>query len=124
MEGILRGIPHVTVYIDDILITGETEDEHLKNLDDVLTRLEGKGLRLKREKCAFMLPKIEYLGHTISADGLHPSKDKVRAIVDAPVPHNVSQLRSFLGDGELLREVLTPVIKFARSSLQASTAES
>ena len=97
MEGILRGIPHVTIYIDDILITGETEDEHLKNLDEVLTRLEGRGLRLKREKCAFMLPKIEYLGHTISADGLHPSKDKVRAIVDAPVPHNVSQLRSFLG---------------------------
>lgn len=97
MEGILRGISHVTVYIDDILITGENEEEHLKNLDAVLTRLENEGLRLKMEKCAFMLPKIEYLGHTISANGLHPSQDKVRAIVDAPVPHNVSQLRSFLG---------------------------
>ena len=73
LEGILRGIPHVTIYIDDILITGETKDEHVKNLDEVLTHIEGRCLRLKREKCAFMLPKIEYLGHTISADGLHPS---------------------------------------------------
>ena len=97
MEGVLRGIPHVSVYIDDILITGETDEEHLQNLDTVLSRLENEGLRLKLEKCAFVLPKIEYLGHTISSQGLHPSPDKVRAIVEAPAPRNVSQLRSFLG---------------------------
>ena len=96
MEGILRGIPHVSVYIDDILITGETDEEHLQNLDTVLSRLEKEGLRLKLKKCAFMLPKIEYLGYTISSQGLHPSPDKVRAIVEAPAPHNVSQLQSFL----------------------------
>ena len=50
MEGILRGIPHVSVYIDDILITGETEEEHLQNVNQVLTRLETEGLRLKRKK--------------------------------------------------------------------------
>ena len=44
-----------------------------------------------------MLDKVEYLGHTISADGLKPSESKTRAIVDAPQPQNVSQLRSFLG---------------------------
>ena len=43
-----------------------------------------------------MLPTVEYLGHNISADGLQPTKDKVRAIVEAPVPQNVSQLQSFL----------------------------
>ena len=68
MEGILRGIPHVSVYIDDILVTSETDEEHLKNLDEVFTRLEN--LRLKREKCAFMLRKIDYLGCIISAEGL------------------------------------------------------
>ena len=78
----------MSVYIDDILITSENEEEHLKNLDKVLTRLESEDLHLKLEKCAFMLPNIKYLGHTISADSLHPSQDKVRAIVDAPVPHN------------------------------------
>ena len=44
MENVLRGIPNVTVYIDDILITGANEEEHLKTLDQVLSRLEQAGL--------------------------------------------------------------------------------
>ena len=53
--------------------------------------------RMKREKCAFMLPKIDYLGRVFSADGLQPSPSKVSAILEAPAPCNVSQLPSFLG---------------------------
>ena len=63
----------------------------------VLTCLENAGLRLKQQKCAFMLPFVNYLGHTISSEGLQPTKEKVRAITDAPTPTNVAQLRSFLG---------------------------
>ena len=97
MEGILRGIPNVCVYIDDILITGESEQEHLKTLDKVLTRLGEAGLKLKRQKCFFMQSSVEYLGHTISAEGLRPTQEKVRAVTEAPNPRSVSQLRSFLG---------------------------
>ena len=52
---------------------------------------------VSRKKNVFFLPTVEYLGHTISAEGLKPTDDKVRALVDAPRPENVSQLRSFLG---------------------------
>ena len=52
MESILRGIPKVCVYIDDILVTGETEQEHLKTLDAVLTRLEEAGLRRSARSCS------------------------------------------------------------------------
>ena len=97
IEGILQGIPYVCVYIDDIQVTGKSEEEHLQTVDEVLLRLEAAGLRLKRDKCTFMLPSVEYLGHTISAEGLQPTTEKVRAIVEAPAPQNVSQLRSFLG---------------------------
>ena len=97
MENLLHGIPHVSVYIDDILITGESDTEHLNNLAEVLKRLEAAGMRLKRNKCSFLLPQVEYLGHQISEKGLQPTKEKVRAIVDAPAPRNVSQLKSFLG---------------------------
>ena len=45
-ENLLNGIPNVCVYIDNILVTGKTDADHLKNLDDVLTRLERAGLRL------------------------------------------------------------------------------
>ena len=97
MEGVLQGIPHVCVYLDDILIAGQSKQEHLKTLDVVLQRMKDAGLRLKLPKCSFMTDSVEYLGHHISAEGIRPTKEKVRAIVDAPEPHNVSELRSFLG---------------------------
>ena len=97
IESILAGLPHVSVYLDDILITGESEAAHLRNLEAVLHRLKAAGLRLKREKCQFMLRQVEYLGHRISAAGLHPSVEKVRAIVSAPSPISVPQLKSYLG---------------------------
>ena len=97
METLLQGIPHVSVYLDDILVTGASETDHLRNLAEVLQRLSSAGMRLKRSKCRFMLPEVEYLGHRISKNGLHPTKEKVRAISDAPMPTNVTQLKSFLG---------------------------
>lgn len=50
MDQILLGIPNTHCYLDDILITGRNNGEHLKTLDQVLTRLEEYGLRLQREK--------------------------------------------------------------------------
>ena len=97
MKGILRGIKKVCVYIDDILITGSTEQEHLEILSEVFTRLEDAGLRLKRSKCYFLQQSVEYLGHRITSKGIVPTEDKVRAIKNAPAPENVPQLRSFLG---------------------------
>ena len=97
MESILQGLRYVCVYIDDILITGTSEEEHLKNLSEVLLRLENAGIHLKKDKCSFMLPEVQYLGHKISAKGLEPSEGKVKAIRKAPTPKNVTQLKSFLG---------------------------
>ena len=97
MEKILQGLPMVVVYIDDILITGRTNEEHLANLEKVLQRLQQYGLRLKQEKCSFLQPSVEYLGYIIDAEGLHATPDKVNAIVNAPQPENVQELRSFLG---------------------------
>ena len=97
MEELLQGIANVSIYLDDILVTGTSEEEHLAILDKVLSRLKGARLRLKRNKCALMLPSMEYLGHKISAEGLQPTGKKVRAIKEVPPPNSVSQLRSFLG---------------------------
>ena len=97
MDSLLQGIPQTCVYLDDILITGNTVEEHLKNLDEVLRRLQTAGLRLKSSKCLFMAPSVEYLGHVIDSAGLYPTKAKVKAITEAPTPRNVTELRSFLG---------------------------
>ena len=97
MDNLLQGIPRVCVYLDDILVTGKSTEKHLKNLEEVLSRLRNAGMWLKKSKCAFLLPQVEYLGHQISEKGLQPTTQKLRAIVEAPAPHNVSQLKSFLG---------------------------
>ena len=93
MEGLLRDIPLMVVYIDDILITGKTEQKHLTNIASVLTRLKEEGLTLKEGKCSFMLDKVEYLSHVVSGKGLQPSKSKMEGVSAAPPPQNVSQLR-------------------------------
>ncbi len=97
MEQILQGIPGVVAFMDDIELTGATVEEHLDRLDQVLQRLEEHGLRLHKSKCEFLKDRVEYLGHIIDKDGLHPVPEKVRAITDAPAPSNVSELRSYLG---------------------------
>ena len=87
----------VMVYIDDILISGRTDKEHLENLEKVLQRLQQYGLRLKREKCFFLQSSVEYLGYIIDAEELHATPEKIDAIVNAPQPENIQELRSFLG---------------------------
>ena len=97
MENVLRDLPNVIVYLDDILVTGANEEEHLKTLAEVLGRLERAGLRAQKQKCKFMSSSVTYLGHMIDQHGLHPLQEKVRAVKDAPYPKNMSELKSFLG---------------------------
>uniref|UniRef100_A0A1A7YSF0 Gypsy retrotransposon integrase-like protein 1 n=2 Tax=Iconisemion striatum TaxID=60296 RepID=A0A1A7YSF0_9TELE len=97
MESLLKGIPMVAVYLDDVLVSGVDAADHIKNLDEVLTRLNEAGLRLKRNKCVFMRDEVEYLGYRVDAQGLHPMDKKVKAIHEAPAPKNVTELKSFLG---------------------------
>ena len=97
METLLQGIPRVLVYLDDILITGTSPEEHMANLKEVLTRLHEAGLRLRKDKCEFMLPAVKYLGHIIDAQGLHPAPDKLEAVSKAPTPRNVTELKAYLG---------------------------
>lgn len=97
METILQGLPGVCVYLDDLLIMGKPKEEHLVNFSAVLSRLATAGMKLKSDKCSFLLQEVEYLGHKILAKGLKLTTEKVQAIVQAPQHTNVTQLKSFLG---------------------------
>ena len=83
MDMILQGLDGVICYIDDILVTGSTDKEHLERLEEVLKRLKEYGLRVKKNKCHFCQPLVEYLGHQVDADGLHTLPSKVAAIVQS-----------------------------------------
>ena len=97
MESLLSDIPRVLVYLDDILITGPTDADHLKSLQEALSCLEKAGLRLQKQKCSFMVSLVSYLGYQIDKKGLHPLPSKLEAIKQAPWPKNVTELESFLG---------------------------
>ena len=97
MDQILPKLPHVVCFIDDILVTGRNESEHLANLDAVLAKLQERGLRLKLKKCRFFEESVEYLGQVVSREGIHPSQKKIEAILKVDPPEDQTQLRSFLG---------------------------
>ena len=97
MDECLRGIDSAISYLDNIYVTGKTDEEHLNNLHKVCNRLQACGLRLNKEKCHFMKDKLEVLGYVIDKVGLHKAKSKVNAMVNAPQPKNSKELASFLG---------------------------
>ena len=70
MNTVLQGIPGVMCYIDDILISSPDEASHLKTLNEVLSCLEKHRFRLKKVKCQFWMPFVEYLRHQIDASGI------------------------------------------------------
>ena len=111
MENLLKDIPEVFCYLDDILITGATASEHNERLRKALAMLQSAGLRLSIEKCSIGVPHVSYLGFLIDKEGIHPTQEKVQAISEAPAPTNVTQLRAYLGLVNFYRRFL----------LQAST---
>ena len=87
----------MVVRIDDILVSGKNDSDHVANLETVLSKLSNAGLRLRLAKCLFMQPLVTYSGYVINGDGIQPVAAKVDAIKNAPEPNDVSQLRAFLG---------------------------
>lgn len=73
-------------YIDGILVTGRTEEEHLHNLEEVLRRLQKHGVCMKQGKCSLMKNSVENLGHKVDTEGIHAMPQKTAAIEKAPTP--------------------------------------
>jgi hypothetical protein len=87
----------VLVFFDDILIYSASWTAHLQNLRAVLAVLREHKLHLKKSKCAFATPSVQYLGHVISASGVAMDEAKVEAVKSWPQPRSARGLRGFLG---------------------------
>ena len=99
IDKVLSGIDNVFCYIDDILFATTNSEEHnfMRVLGKVFERLARYNVKLNKSKCLFLQDKVNYLGHELHGTGVRPLQNKIEAIVEAPVPKNVSELRSFLG---------------------------
>lgn len=96
---IMSGLNYVILemYIDDILLYAQSEEEYLDNLRTLFSRLLLHNITLNPDKCRFCLTEVEFVGHLISRDGIRFSPEKLRKVFEFELPQSVRQLRSFLG---------------------------
>ena len=97
MSDMLSDLPGVVVYIDDILVFGSCPKEHNERVTAVLEILSKNGVCVKAEKCIFGSSQVDFLGHSLSKDGISPSPKKVESVNSMTLPCTKPQLRSFLG---------------------------
>ncbi|KAK3092457.1 hypothetical protein FSP39_003031 [Pinctada imbricata] len=93
----LQGISGVKNMSDDIIVYGETEEEHDERLKAVLDRLREQSITLNKSKCEFKKQKLSFFGYIFSSDGVSADPGKIKAIKSARQPTNTSEVRSFLG---------------------------
>ena len=97
MDKILRGLPYITIYLDDILIHSADEETHKAYLMEVFDRLATAGIILWGKKCRIGMINVAYLGHIFSAKGMAPDPDKIQVVQEWPVPNTIVGVRQFLG---------------------------
>jgi hypothetical protein len=87
----------VLVFFDDILIYSKSWEDHVRHVDKVLQLLKEQQLYAKPSKCFFGVKEVEYLGHIVSHEGVKVDPNKIKAMMDWPIPKTLKNLRGFLG---------------------------
>ena len=90
-------LTYALIYFDNVIVYSRTEEEHLTRLRAVFERFRESGLKLKPSKCNFFRTEINYLGHTVSAKGMEPGVDSIKAIAEMALPRTYTGFRQFLG---------------------------
>ncbi|KAL0818761.1 hypothetical protein ABMA28_008088 [Loxostege sticticalis] len=97
MDEALRGLDFCYGYIDDILIFSESTTQHQQHLRQLFQRLADYGILINTAKCVLGMEQVNFLGYSVSADGIKPLPAKVEAVQQFPQPKTVKELRRFLG---------------------------
>jgi hypothetical protein len=103
MDTIMEGALNVITYVDNMLIHSATHEAHIRHLRHAILRTHRAGLALNPKKCIFCSTTVEYLGHTISLDGVRPGKDQTQAMKEITERKTMKQLKSFIGLANYLR---------------------
>jgi hypothetical protein len=105
----------VVVFIDDILIYSQNEQEHEEHLRKVLQRLRDCQLYAKLSKCEFWISEVLFLGHIINREGLVVDPKKVTTILDWKAPKDVRGIKSFIGMAGYYRRFIEGLSKITMS---------
>ena len=113
MDQIFEGIQGVTPLVDDVLISGSTQEEHDMTLRQALERAKERKLKLNPEKLTVGVQQVDYFGHLVTSEGLKPDPAKVNAIMNMPAPTDKKELSTILG-------MMTYLSKFSPSLSEAT----
>ena len=107
-------LTYALIYLDDVIIYSRTEEEHLTRLRAVFERFRESGLKLKPSKCNFFCTEINYLGHTVSAKGMEPGVDGIKAITEMAPPRTYTGICQFLGATGYFRQFIKGYANIAK----------
>lgn len=93
----LQGLEGVEVFMDDVLVCGDSMEQHDAGLEKVMQRIGSAGLKLKKEKCSLRQSQLPFLGHLIDQSEVRPDPGKVEAISKLSPPTTVQELKRVLG---------------------------
>jgi hypothetical protein len=104
----------VVVFLDDILVYSENEEEHVEHLRVVLNQLRDNKLYTKFSKCEFWLKKVPFICHILLEDGISVDPDKVQEVMDWKAPTSILEVQSFLGLAGYYRHFIPYFLKIAK----------
>ena len=114
MTNILKDFNFAIAYLDNIIIFSKTLEEHLTHIRQVFEKLCSANLSMKLSKCHFLSKEIQYLGHVLSTNGIHPLPSKMPAIQQMQPPTNPKQVWAFLGSVGYYRKFIKNFAKIAK----------
>ena len=120
MDEMLEGIDHAYAIMDVILVAGRDISHHDSVLEKVLYRAKSYNLKLNFDKVRVRKQQVPYVGHIISAEGLKPDPEKVRAMREVPPPTTKEDVRRFLGSIQYLSKLL-PMLAEVETPLRELT---
>ena len=113
-------------YLDDIIVLSPDLDSHLERLETLSLRLREANLKLKPSKCHVLQRQVNFLGYTVSREGVGTDPDKVSVIRNWPTPQNLRQRRAFVGLCQYYRrfvpsfsEIAAPLYALTKKGVQS-----
>jgi len=102
-------------FINDIMVGTESEEGYDELVEEILRRLEENDLYVKQKKCRWKVREVDFLGVVIGLEGIKIEKEKVKAVLDWPVPKSVKGVQKFLGLANYYRRFVEGVCEDSKA---------